>query len=162
MKDQKFRVRAILPQVEPSFPQLSEIKPIRVWIAHYAPLASLQYIPSSKALLVASLDGTSSLWSPDGIVRIGIMDTDANKPKPSWRFNIDLRERKEKEREEAVQVLGEIKKLNEEFKRQEIRRLSQLNLLDGLNLKSLQPQRSPFSRKAHSSRERHHRQITFG
>ena len=59
-------------------------------------------------------------------------------------FNIDLRERKKKEREEAVQVLGEIKKLNEEFKRQEIRRLSQLNLLDGLNLKSLQPQRSPF------------------
>ena len=60
MKDQKFRVRAIVPQIEPSFPQLSEIKPIRVWIAHYAPLASLQYIPSSKALLVASLDGTSS------------------------------------------------------------------------------------------------------
>ena len=144
MKDQKFRVHAILPQVEASFPQLSEIKPIRVWIAHHAPLASLQYIPSSKALLAASLDGTSSLWSPDGIVRIGIMDTDANKPKPSWRFNIDLRERKEKEREEAVQVLGEIKKLNEEFKRQEIRRLSQLNLLDGLNLKAMQPQRSPF------------------
>ena len=144
MRDQKFRLHAILPQMEPSFPQLSKIKPIRVWIAHHAPLASLQYIPSSKALLVASLDGTSTVWSPDGIVRIGIMDTDANKPKPSWRFNIDLRERKQKEREEAVQVLGEIKKLNEEFKRQEIRRLSQLNLLDGVDFKGLSPQRSPF------------------
>ena len=144
MKDQQFRLYAILPHEPTVFPLVSDMKPIRVWVAHRAPLSSLQYMPQSQALLVASLDGTASLWSPDGIVRVGIMDTDANKPKPPWRLNIDLTERRDNERKEAVKVLNGVRKLNEEFKREEIRRMSQLNLLNGINLKLIQPRKSPF------------------
>jgi WD40 repeat protein len=144
MKDQRFRLYAILSHEATVFPPLSTLKPKRVWVAHRAPLSSLQFIPESKALLVASLDGTASLWSPDGIIRVGIMDTDANKPKPPWRLNIDLCDRKKREEKEAVKVLSEIRKLNEEFKREEIRRMSQLNLLSGIDFKVTQIPKSPF------------------
>ena len=37
------------------------------------------------------------------------MDTDANKPRPTWRFRVDLTQRHREEREEALDCLAKMK-----------------------------------------------------
>jgi WD40 repeat protein len=108
MKDQRYHFQNLVPAEKTPFPEMSALLPVRTFSAHRAPISSVQYMPNSNALLVASLDGTCTLWSKDGVVRLGNLDTDANKPKPSWRLNIDLTERKKNERKAAIDVLVQI------------------------------------------------------
>lgn len=109
MKDQRHHFQSICPSKPTYFPNVSDTHPIKVWPAHRAPISSIEVVKASGAVAISSLDGTCSLWSSNGVQRLGILDTDANKPRPTWRFRVDLTQRHREEREEAIDCLAKMR-----------------------------------------------------